>query len=105
MKLEQLLTTNGYSSDDLIIVSCPTSDQIAVLISSASLSADAQRSLSTQVSIEKKVSVGSKEKEIPELQESNSGENSAEPPVESEVLEKVEDIPIQPDTSQKDVAL
>lgn len=40
VKLEQLLTTNGYSSDDLIIASCPTADQISVLLSSASILAD-----------------------------------------------------------------
>ena len=41
VKLEQILTTNGYSSDDLIIASCPTADQISVLLSSASVMADA----------------------------------------------------------------
>lgn len=66
MRLEQLLTTNGYTKDDLIIISNPTSDQVAVLISSASLIADAEqsarKSLSNQVSVEQKVV------EVPELE-------------------------------------
>lgn len=37
VKLEQLLTTNGYSSNDMIIASCPTAEQVAVLLSSASI--------------------------------------------------------------------
>lgn len=37
VKLEQVLTTNGYSSDDLIIASCPTADQISVLLSASVL--------------------------------------------------------------------
>lgn len=40
MKLEQLLMTNGYSKEDLIIVSIPTADQVSVMISSASLIAE-----------------------------------------------------------------
>lgn len=37
VKLEQVLTTNGYSTDDLIIASCPTADQISVLLSASVL--------------------------------------------------------------------
>lgn len=40
VKLEQILTTNGYSKDDLIIVSCPSAEQVSVLISSASLNVE-----------------------------------------------------------------
>lgn len=40
VKLEQMLSTNGYTNDDLIIASCPTPDQISILLSSASLVAD-----------------------------------------------------------------
>jgi len=40
VKLEQILTTNGYSNDDLVITSCPTADQISVLLSNASIAAD-----------------------------------------------------------------
>lgn len=63
--------TNGYSKDDLIIVSVPTADQVSVMISSASLIAESNyfqeagrkssisdgpmRKISTS-SIEKKVS-------------------------------------------------
>lgn len=35
MRLEQLLVTNGYSKEDLIIVSLPTADQVSVIISNA----------------------------------------------------------------------
>lgn len=71
MRLEQLLMTNGYSKEDLIIVSVPTADQVSVTISSASLIAESNsyqepgrkssisdgslRKISTS-SIEKKVS-------------------------------------------------
>lgn len=71
MRLEQLLMTNGYSKEDLIIVSVPTADQVSVMISSASLIAESNsyqetgrkssisdgslRKISTS-SIEKKVS-------------------------------------------------
>lgn len=40
VKLEQLLTTNGYTKDDMIITSCPTPDQISILLSSASFVAE-----------------------------------------------------------------
>lgn len=40
VKLEQLLTTNGYTKDDMIIVGCPSADQISILLSSASLVAE-----------------------------------------------------------------
>lgn len=71
MRLEQLLMSNGYSKEDLIIVSVPTADQVSVMISSASLIAESNyyqeagrkssisdgplRKISTS-SIEKKVS-------------------------------------------------
>lgn len=71
VRLEQLLVTNGYSKEDLIIVSVPTADQVSVMISSASLIAESNyyqeagrkssitdgplRKISTS-SIEKKVS-------------------------------------------------
>ncbi|XP_055640025.1 conserved oligomeric Golgi complex subunit 3 [Toxorhynchites rutilus septentrionalis] len=38
VKLEQLLTTNSFSKDDLIIVSCPSAEQISVLLSNVNLS-------------------------------------------------------------------
>lgn len=38
VKLEQLLTTNSYSKDDLTVVSCPSAEQISVLLSSVNLS-------------------------------------------------------------------
>ncbi|XP_053694577.1 conserved oligomeric Golgi complex subunit 3 isoform X2 [Sabethes cyaneus] len=38
VKLEQLLVTNAYSKDDLTIVSCPSAEQISVLLSSVNLS-------------------------------------------------------------------
>lgn len=40
VKLEQILSTNGYTTDDMIITSCPSADQISVLLSSASVLAD-----------------------------------------------------------------
>lgn len=58
VKLEQILTTNGYSTDDLIIASCPSADQISVLLSSASMVSDGgympsiSRKISTASSVE-----------------------------------------------------
>lgn len=40
MRLEQLLVTNGYTKEDLTIVSLPTAEQVSVIISSASLLAE-----------------------------------------------------------------
>ncbi|XP_060644949.1 conserved oligomeric Golgi complex subunit 3 [Drosophila nasuta] len=37
VKLEQLLTTNGYTQDDMIITSCPSAEQVSILLSSASI--------------------------------------------------------------------
>ncbi|KOB76913.1 Uncharacterized protein OBRU01_05183 [Operophtera brumata] len=37
MQIEQLLVTGGYSSEDKLIVACPTAEQVSVFISSASL--------------------------------------------------------------------
>ena len=37
VQLQQLLTTSGYTSDDLLLASCPSPEQISVLLSSASL--------------------------------------------------------------------
>lgn len=44
VRLEQMLSTNGYSNDDLIIASCPTPDTISILLSSASLVAESNNS-------------------------------------------------------------
>lgn len=57
VKLEQLLSTNGYTKDDMIITSCPTADQISILLSSASLVAEgackpaAERKFSTSSAV------------------------------------------------------
>ncbi|XP_055839403.1 conserved oligomeric Golgi complex subunit 3 [Episyrphus balteatus] len=37
VKLEQILATNGYSQDDMIITSCPSAEQVSILLSSASI--------------------------------------------------------------------
>ncbi|KAI9586369.1 conserved oligomeric Golgi complex subunit 3 [Glossina fuscipes] len=37
VKVEQLLTTNGYTKDDMTITSCPSAEQVSVLLSSASI--------------------------------------------------------------------
>lgn len=75
VKLEQMLSTNGYTNDDLVIASCPSADQISILLSSANLAAENQqqqenlRKISTssmenervrrKISLEKKVSFDS----------------------------------------------
>lgn len=40
VRLEQMLSTNGYTNDDLTIAGCPTADQISILLSNASLVSD-----------------------------------------------------------------
>ncbi|PSN56138.1 Conserved oligomeric Golgi complex subunit 3 [Blattella germanica] len=37
VQLQQLLTSGGYTSDDLLLAACPTPEQVSVLLSSASL--------------------------------------------------------------------
>lgn len=69
MKLEQILVTNGYSKEDLIIVSAPTADQISVMISSASLIGEANyyndgRKVSVSEAPQRKISTSSNEKKV-----------------------------------------
>lgn len=44
MQLQQLLTSGGYSNEDLLIIGCPASEQIALLLSSTSLLASTSSS-------------------------------------------------------------
>lgn len=54
------MTTNGYSTDDMIITSCPSAEQVSILLSSASILAAegvasfaaAARKISTSSSVE-----------------------------------------------------
>lgn len=59
VKLEQLLTTNGYSKDDMIITGCPSADHISILLSSASLTAEENREKSEKENAERKISSAS----------------------------------------------
>jgi len=61
VKLEQMLTTNGYSNDALIITSCPTADQISLLLASASVMVDNNLPLSQQTT--RRISSSSMENE------------------------------------------
>ncbi|KAJ6648482.1 Conserved oligomeric Golgi complex subunit 3 [Pseudolycoriella hygida] len=94
VKLEQTLTTNGYSNDDLIITSCPTADQISLLLSSASVMMDNNLPLSQQnsrrissssienekvsrkSSVEKKVSFDKSVSEVDELKSATEVEST-----------------------------
>ncbi|XP_055373812.1 conserved oligomeric Golgi complex subunit 3 [Condylostylus longicornis] len=53
VRLEQLLVANGYTKDDMVITSCPTPDQISILLSSASILAETAQSSATDGSGEK----------------------------------------------------
>lgn len=65
VRLEQILMTNGYSKEDLIIVNIPTADQVSVLVSSASLMADQQESLrKSNINEGRKTSTSSIEKKV-----------------------------------------
>lgn len=35
--MEQVLTSNGYTADDMIMTSCPSAEQVSILFSSASI--------------------------------------------------------------------
>lgn len=35
--MEQVLTSNGYTNDDMIMTSCPSAEQVSILLSSASI--------------------------------------------------------------------
>lgn len=50
VKLEQILSTNGYTKDDLVISSCPSADQISVLLSSASIIAENNSQIGRKIS-------------------------------------------------------
>lgn len=64
MRLEQLLVTNSFSKEDLIIVSLPTSDQISVIISNASLVADSNHEIDRRASDGRKISTSSIDKKV-----------------------------------------
>lgn len=50
------MTTNGYSSNDMIIASCPSAEQVSVLLSSASiLAAEDMIILSTDISSQRAI--------------------------------------------------
>lgn len=68
VKLEQILTTNGYSNDDLVIASCPTADQISVLLSNASIAADnlQQQQFQQQQTMSRKINTSSVEGDRPQ---------------------------------------
>lgn len=97
MRLEQLLVTNGYTKEDLIIVSLPTADQISVIISSASLLAETNQENERKMSEGRKTSTSSVDKKVSferevSIQEegkvSNLDENKEE--IESKVTTDVE---------------
>lgn len=64
MRLEQLLVTNGYTKEDLIIVSLPTAEQISVIISSASLLAETNQEHERKMSEGRKISTSSIDKKV-----------------------------------------
>lgn len=59
VKLGQILTNNGYSSDDLVITSCPSADQISVLLSNASIAADNIQQQQMHQMVTRKISAAS----------------------------------------------
>ncbi|XP_017110673.1 conserved oligomeric Golgi complex subunit 3 [Drosophila elegans] len=91
VKLEQLLTTNGYSTDDMIITSCPSAEQVSILLSSASILAAegvasfaaAARKISTSSSVEGGSTVARKLSTL-----SNKSELVEEPKAEEAAAQK-----------------
>lgn len=84
VRLEQMLSTNGYSKDDLIIAGCPSPDQISILLSNASLEAETSNENARKISttsiadgeaISRKISINETVTEIqPETNESDKTE-------------------------------
>ena len=65
MRLEQLLVTNGYTKEDMHIISLPTADQISVIISSANLLAETNQELNERRGSEgRKISSSSMDKKV-----------------------------------------
>lgn len=65
MRLEQLLVTNGYTKEDLTIIKLLSADQLAVIISSASLLADTNQDTSDRkISEGRKISTSSIDKKV-----------------------------------------
>ncbi|XP_017004116.2 conserved oligomeric Golgi complex subunit 3 [Drosophila takahashii] len=103
VKLEQLLTTNGYSTDDMIITSCPSAEQVSILLSSASILAAegvasfaaAARKISTSSSVEGSVTLGRKLSTL-----SNKSELLEEPKAE-EAAAQIEVVPAEGPSTEK----
>lgn len=108
MKLEQILVTNGYSKEDLIIVSAPTADQISVMISSASLIGEANyyqdgRKASVSEVPLRKISTSSYEKKVSfdrEVSIQEEEKQDVESPVKK-VEETVQPAPVFDDIVQE----
>ncbi|KAH8412597.1 hypothetical protein KR009_003555 [Drosophila setifemur] len=109
VKLEQLLTTNGYSTDDMIITSCPSAEQVSILLSSASILAAegvasfaaAARKISTSSSVEgRKLSMQMCNKSEPEVVESKAQIEVV--PAEGPPTEKIMATPETTTTTQAD---
>ncbi|XP_011185725.2 conserved oligomeric Golgi complex subunit 3 [Zeugodacus cucurbitae] len=111
VKLEQLLSTNGYNNDDMTITGCPTAEQVSILLSSASIlategivnfsaatsktstSSNEEAAQARRISFEKRVSfeggvtpVATMEN-LPEMPESGSSAASPAPTMLSETNE------------------
>lgn len=88
VKLEQLLTTNGYSKDDMIITGCPSADHISILLSNASLTADENREKSEKEKAQRKFSSAST---APIVEEKiTTDETSAVPDIEMSEVKPIE---------------
>uniref|UniRef100_A0A182I8B5 Conserved oligomeric Golgi complex subunit 3 n=1 Tax=Anopheles arabiensis TaxID=7173 RepID=A0A182I8B5_ANOAR len=83
VKLEQILMLNAYSKDDLTIVSCPSAEQISVLLSSVNLAGGATG--------EQPVPSFGKPQPVRKISTSSIGSNAAEavPPAKAPVEKKV----------------
>jgi hypothetical protein len=102
VRLEQLLMTNGYSKEDLIIVSVPTADQVSVMVSSASLIGESNyyQEVGRKSSISdgplRKISTSSIEKKVSfdrgiSIQEEDDVKSEKSTTVESEIKNENED--------------
>lgn len=81
VRLEQMLTTNGYTRDDMTITGCPTADQISILLSNASLAAEESKTVASRKTSTSSVGRENVVQEIPS--EATIDETAIEPSVEA----------------------
>ncbi|XP_035776832.1 conserved oligomeric Golgi complex subunit 3-like isoform X2 [Anopheles albimanus] len=85
VKLEQILMLNAYTKDDLTIVSCPSAEQISVLLSSVNLSGSAGPGGETTAAFGRPQTTVEAQRKISSSSSVGSGSLSVKAPIEKKV--------------------